>query len=105
MIIEHESLTFADNCNVCHIVRHMNCTVLLYSERPKKKLWQDAGKWDHDKFNLNDQAPKSREELIAIYGYDIRSSDKPPEMQKRRPRYSIVVDFTSLLVLASLFQA
>ncbi|XP_061567539.1 protein CASC3 isoform X2 [Cololabis saira] len=45
-------------------------------ERPKgrnRKLWKDEGRWEHDKFREEEQAPKSREELIAIYGYDIRN--------------------------------
>ncbi|KAH9498329.1 hypothetical protein Btru_006555 [Bulinus truncatus] len=54
-------------------------------EKPKKKLWQDEGKWSHDRYSDDSQAPKSREELIAIYGYDIRASDKPPEAPPRRP--------------------
>ncbi|XP_049818458.1 protein CASC3 isoform X2 [Aethina tumida] len=51
----------------------------------KKKVWQDKKeKWSHDKFNDNDQAPKSRSELIAIYGYDIRNEDGPPRARRRR---------------------
>ena len=30
------------------------------------------------------QAPKTREELIALYGYDIQAADKPPEMPPRK---------------------
>jgi hypothetical protein len=47
--------------------------------RPKKKLWKDDGKWLHDRYSDDAQAPKSREEIIAMYGYDIRSCDKPPD--------------------------
>ncbi|KAI8775739.1 protein CASC3 [Biomphalaria glabrata] len=54
-------------------------------EKPKKKLWQDEGKWAHDRYSDDSQAPKSREELIAIYGYDIRVADKPPEAPPRKP--------------------
>nr|XP_020468831.1 protein CASC3 [Monopterus albus] len=60
-------------------------------ERPKgrnRKLWKDEGRWEHDKFREDEQAPKSREELIAIYGYDIRNGgghgDRP--YRQRRPR-------------------
>ncbi|KAI5619269.1 protein CASC3 [Silurus asotus] len=62
-------------------------------ERPKgrhRKLWKDEGRWEHDKFREEEQAPKSREELIAIYGYDIRngngSSDTRP-FKPRKPRH------------------
>lgn len=54
-------------------------------DRPKKKLWQDEGKWSHDRYSDDLQAPKSREELIALYGYDIRAADKPPEAPPKRP--------------------
>ncbi|KAI4468957.1 protein casc3 [Holotrichia oblita] len=51
----------------------------------KKKVWQDKKeKWSHDRFNDNEQAPKSRAELIAIYGYDIRNEDGPPRARRRR---------------------
>uniref|UniRef100_A0A3Q3KG89 Protein CASC3 n=1 Tax=Monopterus albus TaxID=43700 RepID=A0A3Q3KG89_MONAL len=63
-------------------------------ERPKgrnRKLWKDEGRWEHDKFREDEQAPKSREELIAIYGYDIRNGgghgDRP--YRQRRPRYVV----------------
>lgn len=51
----------------------------------KKKIWTDKKeKWSHDKFNDNDQAPKSKQELVAIYGYDIRNEDGPPRARRRR---------------------
>ena len=52
--------------------------------RPKKKLWLDEGKWDHDRYQPHLQAPKSREELIAEYGFDIRTLDKAPDAPPRR---------------------
>ncbi|XP_076852990.1 LOW QUALITY PROTEIN: protein CASC3 [Brachyhypopomus gauderio] len=62
-------------------------------ERPKgrhRKLWKDEGRWEHDKFREEEQAPKSREELIAIYGYDIRNGTGASEgrpYRSRRPRH------------------
>ncbi|XP_076268851.1 CASC3 exon junction complex subunit isoform X1 [Rhynchophorus ferrugineus] len=51
----------------------------------KKKVWQDKKeKWKHDRFNDQEQAPKSRSELISIYGYDIRNEDGPPRARRRR---------------------
>ncbi|XP_060946483.1 protein CASC3 [Limanda limanda] len=63
-------------------------------ERPKGrkgKLWKDEGRWNHDKFREEEQAPKSREELIAIYGYDIRNGGGQGERsyRQRRPRQSV----------------
>ncbi|XP_077385613.1 protein CASC3 [Festucalex cinctus] len=58
-------------------------------ERPKgrnRKLWKDEGRWEHDKFREEEQAPKSREELIASYGYDIRNGERT--FTHRRPRSS-----------------
>ncbi|XP_053554290.1 protein CASC3 [Bombina bombina] len=58
--------------------------------RPKgrhpRKLWKDEGRWEHDRFREDEQAPKSREELIALYGYDIRSCKNPEDIRPRRPR-------------------
>ncbi|XP_044747064.1 protein CASC3 [Coccinella septempunctata] len=51
----------------------------------KKKLWQDKKeRWSHDRFNDQEQAPKSKTELIQIYGYDIRNEDGPPRARRRR---------------------
>ncbi|XP_056257418.1 protein CASC3 [Seriola aureovittata] len=63
-------------------------------ERPKgrnRKLWKDEGRWEHDKFREEEQAPKSREELIAIYGYDIRNGGGHGDRsyRQRRPRQSV----------------
>uniref|UniRef100_F7G173 Protein CASC3 n=1 Tax=Monodelphis domestica TaxID=13616 RepID=F7G173_MONDO len=59
--------------------------------RPKgrqRKLWKDEGRWEHDKFREDEQAPKSRQELIALYGYDIRSAHNPDDIKPRRLRKS-----------------
>ncbi|TRY64454.1 hypothetical protein DNTS_017139 [Danionella cerebrum] len=62
-------------------------------ERPKgrhRKLWKDEGRWEHDKFSEEEQAPKSREELIAYYGYDIRNGTGPSDgrsYRSRKPRH------------------
>ncbi|KAL4216919.1 nuclear-transcribed mRNA catabolic process [Mactra antiquata] len=60
-------------------------------KRGKGKLWKDESKskWVHDKFDSYDQAPKSRQELIAMYGYDITQFDEPPDEAPKtggRPR-------------------
>ncbi|XP_061872886.1 protein CASC3-like isoform X3 [Colius striatus] len=61
--------------------------------RPKsrqRKLWKDEGRWEHDKFREDEQAPKTRQELIALYGYDIRSAHNPDDIKPRRmhkPRF------------------
>ncbi|XP_042880054.1 protein CASC3-like isoform X3 [Penaeus japonicus] len=57
---------------------------VVKKETAKKKVWKEDDRWNHDKFNEFDQAPKSREELIAIYGYDIRNEEGPPRARRRR---------------------
>lgn len=54
------------------------------SKKPKKKLWKDEGKWQHDRFKEYEQNPKARDELVAIYGYDIRDEDNAPRARRRR---------------------
>ncbi|XP_072212792.1 protein CASC3 isoform X2 [Excalfactoria chinensis] len=57
--------------------------------RPKgrqRKLWKDEDRWEHDKFREDEQAPKTRQELIALYGYDIRSAHNPDDIRPRRMR-------------------
>lgn len=29
-------------------------------------MWKDEGRWEHDKFREDEQAPKSRQELITL---------------------------------------
>lgn len=56
--------------------------------QPKKKLWIDDKKWLHDRYNESEQMPKSRQELVAIYGYDMRESSRPDGdgLMRRRGR-------------------
>ncbi|XP_060807270.1 uncharacterized protein LOC106135915 isoform X1 [Amyelois transitella] len=51
--------------------------------RPPRKS-DVINKWSHDKYNENEQMPKSRDELVAIYGYDIRNEDAPPHARRNR---------------------
>lgn len=74
-----------------HVLMSSEVTSCLCPLRPKgrnRKLWKDEGRWEHDKFREEEQAPKSREELIAIYGYDIRNGSGTGERayRQRRPR-------------------
>ncbi|KAG7231964.1 hypothetical protein INR49_006576 [Caranx melampygus] len=49
-------------------------------ERQEQEAVEGRGSLgEHDKFRRKEQAPKSREELIAIYGYDIRNGGGGPE--------------------------
>ncbi|XP_012283805.1 protein CASC3 isoform X2 [Orussus abietinus] len=64
-----------------------NTTVEVQNEREtkEKKVWKDEeDKWNHDRYNDDEQAPKSHEELIAVYGYDIRNEEGPPRARRRR---------------------
>jgi hypothetical protein len=50
-----------------------------------KKVWREhENRWSHDRYNAEEQAPKSCEELIAVYGYDIRNEEGPPRARRRR---------------------
>lgn len=60
-------------------------------KKPLKKS-AAADRWSHDRFNPNEQAPKSRAELVNSYGYDIRNEDGPPRA-RRRKRYGYVLEF------------
>ncbi|XP_054290270.1 protein CASC3-like isoform X1 [Macrosteles quadrilineatus] len=55
---------------------------------PKKaggKVWTEkAEKWSHDLYNEDEQKPKSTQELIDTYGYDIRNEEAPPKARRRR---------------------
>lgn len=49
---------------------------------PPKKASSD--KWSHDRFDMSEQAPKSRAELVSAYGYDIRCEDAPPKVKRSK---------------------
>ncbi|XP_015524060.2 protein CASC3 isoform X1 [Neodiprion lecontei] len=54
-------------------------------EVKEKKVWKDKeDRWDHDRYNDDEQAPKSHDELVAVYGYDIRNEEGPPRARRRR---------------------
>ena len=42
-------------------------------------MWLDSHRWEHDRFDLHQQGPKSRDELVTMYGYDIRAHSAPPD--------------------------
>lgn len=39
-------------------------------------------KWTHDMYDENEQTPKSRDELLAYYGYDIREESEAPRARR-----------------------
>lgn len=53
------------------------------ASRSRKPIWDGKDRWSHDKFNMDDQKPKSRDELIGLYGYDIRTETDAPKLQRR----------------------
>lgn len=54
-------------------------------QRPRRVFKSDvAEKWGHDKFMEVEQIPKSKEELVQVYGYDIRNEDNAPRARRRR---------------------
>jgi len=65
-----------------------NFAVTARFRQPKRKLWSDDKKWLHDRYDELAQMPKTREELIADYGYDIRAASRPDGngMTRRRGR-------------------
>ena len=68
--------------------------IICRTAEKKKKLWQEDLRWQHDRYDERSQAPKSREELIAIYGFDIRTTDGNFSNQQSRfnkPRLVAIV--------------
>ena len=57
-------------------------------KRVKRKIFscsvEGCDKEFHDKFLELDQAPKSSDELVQSYGYDIRQEDNAPRARRRR---------------------
>lgn len=45
-------------------------------------------KWRHDMYDEREQTPKSTNELINSYGYDIKKSKEPPK-EGPIPRYKL----------------
>ena len=50
----------------------------------ERKRGAKADRWGHDKFLELDQLPKSHDELVQAYGYDIREEDNAPRARRRR---------------------
>ncbi|KAK2720551.1 hypothetical protein QYM36_004435 [Artemia franciscana] len=53
-------------------------------ERPKKPPRVVADRWLHDRYDERQQGPKSEEELVAMYGYNIRKGETAPRARRRR---------------------
>ena len=56
-------------------------------KKQKKNIWNESDKWGHDLFRPDEQTPKSKDELVNTYGYDIRNEDNPPKARRKR-RYA-----------------
>ncbi|XP_077557665.1 uncharacterized protein LOC144172945 isoform X1 [Haemaphysalis longicornis] len=56
-------------------------------QKTRTQLRQGGGAWTHDLFIAEEQSPKTKEELVEVYGYDIRSGTMPPHARGRQ-RYS-----------------
>lgn len=52
--------------------------------KPLPRKPSGGDKWSHDRFDMSEQAPKSRVELVSAYGYDIRSEDGPPKVKRSK---------------------
>ena len=57
---------------------------MVKEQKPKKTGKEGSDRWTHDLYNENEQAGKSKDEIVAIYGYDIRADDTPPKAVRRR---------------------
>ncbi|GLH08594.1 Protein casc3 [Gryllus bimaculatus] len=78
---EHDDRTAVEDTNEEEVEKETERN----KENEKKKVWKEhENRWSHDRYNEEDQTPKSRDELIAIYGYDIRNEDAPPRARRRR---------------------
>jgi len=66
------------------------CDVTVDFRPPKRKLWNDDKKWLHDRYDEHAQMPKTRQELMDVYGYDLRAASRPygdgDGMMRRRGR-------------------
>jgi hypothetical protein len=49
-----------------------------------KKVWKEhENRWTHDGYNEEEQKPKTRQEIIETYGYDIRNEENAPRAVRR----------------------
>ncbi|XP_059351627.1 protein CASC3-like isoform X2 [Daphnia carinata] len=53
-------------------------------EKPKKNRSEAIDRWGHDMFDPNQQGPKTGDELVDAYGYDIRQEEGAPRARRRR---------------------
>lgn len=48
----------------------------------KSRDLDSLDKWTHDMYDEHEQAPKSKDELLASYGYDIREESEAPRARR-----------------------
>lgn len=56
-------------------------------EADKKKVWKESKtseRWLHDCYVEDEQTPKTSQDIIDIYGYDIRVEENAPRARRRR---------------------
>uniref|UniRef100_A0A8D8TU10 Protein CASC3 n=2 Tax=Cacopsylla melanoneura TaxID=428564 RepID=A0A8D8TU10_9HEMI len=52
--------------------------------KKKPKPVSVESRWSHDKYNELEQGPKSQQEIIDTYGYDIRNEEHAPKARRNR---------------------
>lgn len=63
---------------------NVSSTVSPLPVKPVPKKAGGGDRWSHDRFDMSEQAPKSRTELVSAYGYDIRSEEGPPKVKRSK---------------------
>lgn len=86
--VSKEKLHDLSNAHITDGIDKVTNNIKVDSKSPRdvkkpKPIWDSKDRWSHDKFNVDDQKPKSREELINSYGYDIRNENEAPKSLRR----------------------
>ena len=67
----------------CDVTGHK---ATLYGRENQREDRYDDGMWRHDRFNEEEQKPKSAEEIMSTHGFDIRKLDACPRRTALRER-------------------
>jgi hypothetical protein len=83
-IFNENIFQFAKSSLLFLVLREEIPVVKEQEERPKKPPRVVADRWLHDRYDERQQGPKSEEELVAMYGYNIRNGETAPRARRRR---------------------
>ena len=76
----------ANNIKHKYNINNNNRTTRRGSKKISAPIVDEDAVWSHDRFDENEQQPKSKTEIVKAYGYDIREGEVKEQQQQQKDK-------------------